>query len=370
MGVIAFLGVPVLTFYNVVTAIFVDEHEKNSTSYVVTGNKNLSLQVLAYRGIVEKYAKKYGMEAYVNLILAVMMQESGGRGTDPMQCAEGGVNTRYPHVPNGIKDPEYSIECGIQELKLAMEKAQVTSPTDMDHIKLALQSYNYGSGYIDFALKRDGKYTEENAIAYSDLMCARPSWPYSRYGDKQYVQHVLQYYTYSGILDISTSAGEAANIPLEQRMSYLFPNGEPQTESEMTQYLKRISVPIINENGVLTSMNLTVHKKLEAELQAIFQEMADMGFKIKSSSTAAYCWRPMRGSGSRSHHSFGSAIDINWGDNPYVKGSNVSGSGYAPYKNPYAVTPEVVQIWKNHGFYWGGDWTSLKDYMHFTYMNH
>lgn len=45
------------------------------------------------------------------------MQESGGRGLDPMQAAEGSFNTRYPHEPNGIKDPEYSIQCGVQELK-------------------------------------------------------------------------------------------------------------------------------------------------------------------------------------------------------------------------------------------------------------
>lgn len=26
------------------------------------------------------------------------------------------------------------------------------------------------------------------------MMCARPSWPYDRYGDKEYVEHVLRYY--------------------------------------------------------------------------------------------------------------------------------------------------------------------------------
>ena len=44
---------------------------------------------------------------------------------DVMQAAEGGFNTRYPHVPNGITDPEYSIECGVQELKYALDKAAV-----------------------------------------------------------------------------------------------------------------------------------------------------------------------------------------------------------------------------------------------------
>ena len=164
----------------------------SSASGVATAN--VSDEVLRYRATVERIATKYGMTPYVELILAVMMQESGGRGLDVMQAAEGGFNKKYPHVPNGITDPEYSIECGIQELKYALDKAGCTGPTDLDRIKLALQGYNYGSGYIDWAMERDSGYTKANAIAYSDMMCARPNWPYSRYGDKEYVDHVLRYY--------------------------------------------------------------------------------------------------------------------------------------------------------------------------------
>lgn len=55
-----------------------------------------------------------------------------------MQAAEGSFNTRYPHEPNGIQDPEYSIECGVQELKAALISAEVENPIDMERIKLAL----------------------------------------------------------------------------------------------------------------------------------------------------------------------------------------------------------------------------------------
>lgn len=165
----------------------------NSTSGVAMAI-NLSDEVLSYRADVERIAAKFGMSPYVELILAVMMQESGGRGTDVMQAAEGGFNKKYPHVPNGIKDPLYSIECGIQELQYALDKAGCTGPTDLDRIKLALQGYNFGSAYIDWAMERDGGYTKENAIAYSDMMCSRPNWHYDRYGDKEYVDHVLRYY--------------------------------------------------------------------------------------------------------------------------------------------------------------------------------
>lgn len=124
-----------------------DAYAENLTSFFGSSSSgvataNVSDEVLAYRATVQRIAAKYGMSEYVELILAVMMQESGGRGLDVMQAAEGGFNQKYPHKPNGITDPEYSIECGIQELKYALDKAGCTGPTDLDRIKLALQGYN------------------------------------------------------------------------------------------------------------------------------------------------------------------------------------------------------------------------------------
>ena len=66
---------------------------------------------------------------------------------------------------NGITDPAYSIECGIQELKYALIKQDVPGPTDLDRIKLALQGYNYGSGYIDGQWNVTAVIPKKNAIA-------------------------------------------------------------------------------------------------------------------------------------------------------------------------------------------------------------
>ncbi len=109
----------------------------------------------SYRSDVERLAAQYGMSDYVDLLLALMMQESSGIGPDVMQSSEGAYNTKYPQEPGGITDTEYSIACGIQELKYAMDRAGVTSPTDMEHIKLALQAYNFGADvYMDYMEKR------------------------------------------------------------------------------------------------------------------------------------------------------------------------------------------------------------------------
>lgn len=165
------------------------------------GNSNtttpVSEEVEAYEPLIRQCATEYGIPEYVELIKAVMMQESGGRGLDPMQAAEGSFNTQYPHTPNGITDPEYSIRCGVQELKDCLTRAKVESPVDMERIKLALQGYNYGNGYISWAVAKDGGYTSVNAAEFSDMMAQKMGW--ASYGDKQYVPHVLQYYPFGRI---------------------------------------------------------------------------------------------------------------------------------------------------------------------------
>ena len=109
-----------------------------------------------YRSKVETEAANYDMSDYVDLILALMMQESSGQGTDVMQSSEGAYNTKYPQSPNGITDIDYSISCGIQELKYALNKAGVTGPDDLDHIRLALQGYNFGADVYFNYLEKNG----------------------------------------------------------------------------------------------------------------------------------------------------------------------------------------------------------------------
>lgn len=167
----------------------------------------VSTEVEAYEPLIQKYAKQYGIPEYVELIKAVMMQESGGRGLDPMQAAEGSFNTRYPHEPNGIKDPEYSIECGVKELKAALISAEVENPIDMEHIKLALQGYNFGNGYISWAKTNYGGYSYANAVEFSTMQAARLGW--DSYGDTQYPAHVLRYYPYGRAF---TSGGNQAIV--------------------------------------------------------------------------------------------------------------------------------------------------------------
>lgn len=45
---------------------------------------SLSDEVIVYEDTIRKYVKEYDIEDYVSLLQAIMMQESGGKGNDPM----------------------------------------------------------------------------------------------------------------------------------------------------------------------------------------------------------------------------------------------------------------------------------------------
>jgi len=126
---------------------------------------SLNEEVIAYEDTIRKYAIEYDIEEYVSLLQAIMMQESGGKGNDPMQASESGYNTKYPRVPNGITEPEYSIDVGTHTFSDCVKKANVKDSSDTEYIYLALQGYNYGSGYIDWAISNFGGYSEYSMVA-------------------------------------------------------------------------------------------------------------------------------------------------------------------------------------------------------------
>lgn len=156
----------------------------------------LSPVVEQYRELVTAYCTQYGIPDYVDLALAVMQQESGGKSLDVMQASECAYNTQYPKQPGGITNPEYSIDCGVHTLADCLRAAAIQSNTDIDGISLALQGYNFGNGYIPWALDRGG-YSLENAMEFSKEQAAAHGW--KSYGDPQYVPHVLRYYALGGV---------------------------------------------------------------------------------------------------------------------------------------------------------------------------
>lgn len=157
----------------------------------------LSQEVQSYTPTLQKYATQYGIPEYVASLQAIMMQESGGRGTDPMQSSECPYNTRFSHSPGAITDPEYSIQVGVQYYADCVKEAECRSPQDIGRLQLSWQGYNYGNGYIAWAIQKFGGYSAANALQFSQEQAASHGW--ARYGDPEYVPHVQRYYSSGNI---------------------------------------------------------------------------------------------------------------------------------------------------------------------------
>ncbi len=168
-------------------------------------NVGLSEQVLELMPQIREACQNNGIPEYVPLVAAVVMQESGGNVElvhgDVMQCAEG------MGYPVGTPVPvEESLDFGTELLADYLSQAGSFGPSDIASISLALQSYNFGGGYLTWALEHYGGYSKENAQEFSDMQAAAMGW--SGYGDPEYVDHVLRYYqvTQGGMGDRSAIA--------------------------------------------------------------------------------------------------------------------------------------------------------------------
>ncbi len=93
-----------------------------------------------------------------------------------------------------------------------------------------------------------------------------------------------------------------------------------------------------------------------------------------SDRTASFNCRPVTNGTTLSQHSYGWAVDVNPLENPYVNGDGtVLRRAAKPYLDrsqnlPGMIHPGdlVVRSFARIGWSWGGDWHTLKDYMHFS----
>jgi hypothetical protein len=94
---------------------------------------------------------------------------------------------------------------------------------------------------------------------------------------------------------------------------------------------------------------------------------------MRHDNTSAFNCRYVAGTTTWSQHAYGRAIDINPVENPYVDGSHVSPLKGTRYADRSPLRPGMIArhdpVWRAFhrlGWGWGGDWSSVKDYMHFS----
>jgi hypothetical protein len=93
--------------------------------------------------------------------------------------------------------------------------------------------------------------------------------------------------------------------------------------------------------------------------------------------SGAFGCRPAVGSSGWSQHAYGLAIDINPFHNPYIHGELIIPELAMSYLDRDRVLPGMVfegdvvfDAFAEIGWTWGGNWNSLKDWMHFSHSGH
>lgn len=158
--------------------------------------------------------------------------------------------------------------------------------------------------------------------------------------------------------------------------------------------LDTLHIKHIDSQGNTHTGLLVCNKSISKDLQEIFAELYKAKYPIermrpiseyndddeqsmRANNTSCYCYRSVAGSTKLSKHAQGLAIDINPLYNPCVRRRKdgtlfiqpSTGKPYANRSKPFAykITKDDLcyRLFIQHGFRWGGNWKSVKDYQHF-----
>lgn len=153
--------------------------------------------------------------------------------------------------------------------------------------------------------------------------------------------------------------------------------------------LAYITLPHVGFDGEVHTGEIIVNARVADDVVAVFARIFAAGFPIEEmrvttaeeieapptgdgNVTGSFACREAVNTGNWSQHALGLAIDINPFHNPYVKGDLVIPELASYYLDrdlelPGMVeTSVVIEAFADIGWTWGGNWRSLKDWMHFS----
>jgi len=176
-----------------------------------------------------------------------------------------------------------------------------------------------------------------------------------------------------------------------------FPTVDKGTEEELAigyEDLRYVHILHYDFEGNVTEGELICNEYIAQDLMEIFYELylneyqlekvhlideydGDDTASMEDNNTSCFNYRVIEGTTSLSKHALGLALDINPFYNPYITynkdgSENVSPKDSVIYADrsgnfPYKIDENDLcyKLFTEHGFTWGGNWNSCKDYQHF-----
>jgi hypothetical protein len=154
--------------------------------------------------------------------------------------------------------------------------------------------------------------------------------------------------------------------------------------------LRYVTVSFRGFDGLAHTGELLVNARAADALVTVFGKLFAEGYPIErmrvtsaaelnapptgdGNTTAAFACRPVRGQTTWSQHAYGLAVDVNPFQNPYHKGDVVLPELATSYLERGDVRAGMIQpdgpvvlAFASVGWHWGGDYRSLRDFMHFS----
>ena len=153
--------------------------------------------------------------------------------------------------------------------------------------------------------------------------------------------------------------------------------------------LRYLKLSYIDFEGRPQVGEMVCNKAIAEDLVEIFKALYEARYPIKSirliddfggdddasmraDNTSCFNYRKKVGVRELSKHALGLAVDINPFENPYVRPTRVRPAEAREFADrtkdfPHKIEKDDLcyQLFRAHGFSWGGTWRSVKDYQHF-----
>lgn len=196
-AIIAFSGIT--AFANGI----IPDHRGTPTDSFTPGTSKLNSAVKSYSELFRKAGNQYGVDP--NLLAAICMQESSGRNLsyrdDGSEYPAWGImQIEYTNAKSFAKfglettGTEWTLKDRLDPEKAVPYAAWLISQSlityDCDYMK-TIQAYNFGQPVLNKIIEASGdSWLSEriNAAKYA------ANWTYEKYGDAEYIEHVLRYY--------------------------------------------------------------------------------------------------------------------------------------------------------------------------------
>ena len=182
----------------------------------------------------------------------------------------------------------------------------------------------------------------------------------------------------------------------ENLIGYITGSSYPDDDSAEISLSELNYVHILHYNfeGEISEGELICNSAIAQDLVEIFYELytaeyqlervllidyydADDTTSMMANNTSCFNYRNIDDTDKLSRHAFGLAIDVNPFYNPYIRFTKDGGQIISPESSeayadrtqsfPYKIDADDLccRLFLEHGFTWGGNWNSSKDYQHF-----